>query len=162
MQIKEIFKNKKQALPIGTKQITEAAHVLRDYKAAKRPLDTRIAQDELYWQGRYGSEVPKEVRDLGGSAWMFNSIANRHADMMDHLPTCTCLAREPGDQAQADMLSAVIPVILDRCAFQATYSDNLWYKLKHGVCAYGVFWNNELENGFGDVDVRRIDIGNIF
>ncbi len=163
MQIKDIFKKSKEAeLPIGQKEIVEAAKVLRTWREAKRPLDTRIAQDEQYWQGRYGSSASREVRDLGGSAWMFNSIANRHADMMDHLPTCTCLAREQGDQREADMLSAIIPVILDRCAFDATYSDNLWQKLKHGVCAYGVFWNNDLENGFGDVDVRRVDIGNLF
>lgn len=147
---------------MGLREIIEASRILRDYKAAKRPLDSRIAEDEQYWQGRYGSDAPKQVRDMGGSAWMFNSIANRHADMMDHMPTCTCLAREPGDQKEADMLSAVIPVILDRCAFEATYSDNLWFKLKHGVCAYGVFWNNDLENGFGDVDVRQVDIGSLY
>lgn len=163
MQIKDIFKKKQvAALPIGQKEIAEAARILRDWKAAKRPLDSRISQDEQYWQGRYGSEAPREVRDMGGSAWMFNSIANRHADMMDHLPTCTCLAREPGDEQEAQTLSSVIPVILDRCAFEATYSDNLWYKLKHGVSAYGVFWNNDLENGFGDVDVRRVDVGSLF
>ncbi len=163
MQIKDIFKTKQPAaLPIGEREITEAAKTLQQWRTAKRPLDMRIEQDEKYWQGRYGSEVPAEQRDLGGSAWMFNSIANRHADMMDHLPTCTCLAREEGDQDEAQMLSAVIPVILDRCAFDATYSDNMWYKLKHGVSAYGVFWNNELENGFGDVDVRRVDIGSLF
>ena len=162
MQIKEIFRKKQEVQPIGLREITEAARILRDYRAAKAPLDTRISQDELYWQGRYGSEAPRQVRDMGGSAWMFNSIANRHADMMDHLPTCTCLAREESDQAEADMLSAVIPVLLDRCAFEATYSDNLWYKLKHGVCAYGVFWNNDMENGFGDVDVRRIDVGSLY
>ncbi len=163
MQIKDIFQKKKEkTLPIGQKEITEAARILRNWRAAKQPLDTRIAQDELYWQGRYGSNAPREVRDLGGSAWLFNSIANRHADMMDHLPTCTCLAREPGDSQEAATLSSVIPVILDRCAFDATYSDNLWYKLKHGVCAYGVFWNNDLENGFGDVDVRSVDVGSLY
>lgn len=163
MQIKDMFKKKQQdALPVGEREILQAAKILRDWRAAKRPLETRIEQDEKYWQGRYGSDAPAAQRDLGGSAWMFNSIANRHADMMDHLPTCSCLAREEGDQAEAEMLSAVIPVILDRCAFDATYSDNMWYKLKHGVSAYGVFWNNELENGFGDVDVRRVDIGNLY
>ena len=163
MQIKDIFKKKsEEVLPIGQKEIAQACRTLRAWREAKRPLDTRISQDEAYWQGRYGSEAPRQVRDLGCSAWLFNSIANRHADMMDHLPTCTCLAREPGDQAQAEMLSAVIPVILDRCAFDATYSDNLWQKLKHGVCAYGVFWNNDLENGFGDVDVRRVDLSSLY
>ena len=162
MQIKEIFKQKKPALPIGEAEIARATKILLDWRAAKQPLDSRIASDERYWQGRYGSEAPAEVRDTGCSAWLFNSIANRHADMMDHLPVCTCLAREQSDTEQADALSAIIPVILDRCEFDALYSDNMWFKLKHGVSAYGVFWNNALENGFGDIDVKRIEIQNLF
>jgi hypothetical protein len=30
------------------------------------------------------------------------------------------------------------------------------------VCAYGVFWDNSLENGLGDVQVKKIDLLNIF
>ena len=162
MTIKDIFKKKEQESPaIGTKEIVHAAKILRDWRAAKRPLDSRLQSDELYWQGRYGSQAPAAVRDLGCSAWMFNSIANRHADMMDNLPTCICLPREPGDEGEASALSQIIPVILDRCGFDSVYSDNMWYKLKHGVSAYGVFWNNGLENGFGDVDVCRIDVQNL-
>ena len=163
MQIKDIFKKKTaEKEPITEREITRAARILRDWRAAKRPLDSRLQSDEIYWQGRYGSEAPAQVRDLGCSAWMFNSIANRHADMMDHFPVCTCLPREQSDEEQAKMLSQIVPVILERCGFDAVYSDNMWYKLKHGVSAYGVFWNNRLENGFGDVDVRRVDVQNMY
>ncbi len=162
MQIKDIFgKKDRERLPITQKEIAAAAKTLGDWQAAKRPLDTRLEQDELYWQGRYGSQAPGEVRDLGCSAWMFNSIANRHADMMDNFPVCTCLPREQGDEAEAAMLSDIIPVVLDRCDYGSVYSENMWYKLKHGVAAYGVFWNNELENGFGDVDVCRLDVASV-
>ena len=162
MQIKDIFgKKDREKLPIGQKEIAAAARLLKDWRAAKRPLDSRLSSDEVYWQGRYGSNAPAEVRDLGCSAWLFNSIANRHADMMDNFPTCTCLPREQSDEAEAKMLSDVIPVVLDRCDFGSVYSENMWYKLKHGVSAYGVFWNNHLENGFGDVDVRRLDVASI-
>ncbi|MBE6675262.1 MAG: hypothetical protein E7594_00325 [Ruminococcaceae bacterium] len=163
MTIKDIFKKKDQERPaIGQEEIAKAARILRDWRAAKRPLDSRIQSDETYWQGRYGSGAPANVRDLGCSAWLFNSIANRHADMMDNLPTCICLPREPGDEPEASLLSQIIPVILDRCGFDAVYSDNLWYKLKHGVSAYGVFWNNDMENGFGDIDVCRVDVQNLY
>lgn len=162
MKIKDIFEKKdRPSQPITQKEIAQAMQTLRDWQAAKRPLDSRLASDEAYWQGRYGSDAPAAVRDLGGSAWLFNSIANRHADMMDNFPVCTCLPREQSDEGEAKLLSDIIPVILDRCDFSATYSENVWYKLKHGVCAYGVFWNNALENGFGDVDVRRLDVTNM-
>jgi hypothetical protein len=42
MQIKEIFKKKQEPLAIGVKEITRAAHILRDYRAGKRSLDARI------------------------------------------------------------------------------------------------------------------------
>ena len=163
MTIKDIFKKKEQErLPITEQEIARAFRMLQNWRQAKQPLDQRLQSDEMYWQGRYGSRAPAEIRDLGCSAWMFNSIANRHADMMDHFPICTCLPREKSDVEQARMLSEIIPVILDRCDFGELYSDNMWYKLKHGISAYGVFWNNHLENGFGDVDVRRVDIQNIY
>ena len=163
MQIKDIFKRKEsEKLPVTREEIAKAARILRDWRAARRPLDSRLQSDEIYWQGRYGSQAPAEVRDLGCSAWMFNSIANRHADMMDHMPTCTCLPREQSDRGEAEVLSQIIPVILDRCGFEALYSDHLWYKLKHGISAFGVFWNNRLENGYGDIDVRRVEMRNLY
>ena len=163
MTIKEIFKKKEQQpMPITEQEVARAARILRDWRAQRRPLDSRLQSDELYWQGRYGSDAPAQVRDLGCSAWLFNSIANRHADMMDNMPLCICLPREQSDEGEARVLSQIIPVILDRCGFDAVYSDNMWYKLKHGISAYGVFWNNHLENGFGDVDVCRIDVQNLY
>jgi hypothetical protein len=82
--------------------------------------------------------------------------------MMENIPTAICLAREPGDEMDAKALSAILPVILERSNFEQAYSENMWQKLKHGTCAYGVFWNNELENGLGDIDIRFVDILNLF
>ena len=60
------------------------------------------------------------------------------------------------------MLSDILPVITQRCEFEETYSDNVWSKLKHGMAAYGVFWNPALENGLGDIDIKRVDVLNLF
>ena len=90
------------------------------------------------------------------SAWLFNSIANKHADAMDNYPEPVILPREYNDKDEAKALSSILPVILERNDFEKTYSDAWWYKLKTGTACYGVFWNNRLEKGKGDSDIKQI------
>ena len=105
---------------------------------------------------------PEEERPEPTSAWMFNSIANKHADIMDNYPEPNVLPREQADEPDADTLSSILPVVFERNEYEATYSRASWYKLKHGVAAKGVFWDQEREDGLGDVDIHFIDILNIF
>ena len=156
---------------IGKKDIEKAVACLKKYKDGKANLESRIVEEERWWKLRHwdvirGSNSSKlqgeEERPEPTSAWLFNSIANKHADMMDNYPEPNVLPREQMDEADADTLSSILPVVFERNNYEQTYSESAWYKLKHGVSAKGVFWNNDLENGLGDIDVRFIDILNIF
>ena len=100
--------------------------------------------------------------DEYASAWLFNSIANKHADAMDNFPSVSCLPREESDRASAEILSQVLPVIFERNGFEKLYSDAWWYKLKAGTAVYGVFWNPRKLNGLGDIEIRQIDVLNLF
>ncbi len=135
--------------------ILGAIQTLKDYKNARVSFESRLMREREYWRGQYSSE--KE-----GSSWLFNSIVSKHADVLDNVPVATCLARECGDEKDAEILSKIIPVITDRCDFEHTYSENSWQKLKHGTAVYGVFWNSALSYGDGDIDIRRINIDNVF
>ena len=138
---------------------------LRDYKQAKAPLEARLEEEELWWQLRHWEVIGSggaEDENAPTSAWLFNNIANKYADAMDNYPEPAVLPREPGDRKDAEQLSRILPVIMERCGFEQTYSDAWWYKLKHGTAVYGVFWDNELEQGLGDIDIARIDLRNIF
>ncbi len=146
---------------ITSAHILEAAERLRDYKAGKQTLDARLADETNWWHSRYGQEGKADA-GRSTSAWLFNSIAHKHADLCDNYPVCRILPREPGDEDEATMLSSILPVITQRCHFERIYSDNAWSKLKHGLAGYGVFWNPALENGFGDIDIRRVDVANLF
>lgn len=158
---------------IDKKAIDEATQTLKDYKAGKANFEQRITEEERWWKlrhwdvirGKHAAETqqnPEEQRPEPTSAWMFNSIANKHADMMDNFPEPNVLPREAADEQDAKTLSSVLPVIFERNEYEQTYSRAAWYKLKHGVAAKGVFWNKELENGLGDIDIRFIDMLNIF
>lgn len=152
---------------VDEKRIKEATGILEKYKAGKANLEERIVKDELWYELRHwevmrSREKEPSARVEPSSAWLFNSIMNKHADAMDNFPEPVVLPRERSDEESAKTLSSVIPVVMETNDFEATYSDNWWEKLKHGTGVYGIFWNPEKENGLGDVDIREIDLLNIF
>ena len=156
---------KMEKMPVGAKQVREAQEELRRFRRARAERENRVREEERFFRMRVSPKVHrnKEGEEFAPrSAWLVNTILQKHADMMEHMPTASCLAREPGDVEDAKALSSILPVVLDRCEFESVYSDNMWAKLKHGMCAYGVFWNNALENGLGDIDVRRIEMSRLF
>ena len=145
---------------IGVPEVRHAGELLATYRRGRAEVEKRLQEEESWFRGRmaprahYNSEGESFAPT---SAWLLNSVLQKHADMMDYIPTAVCLAREPGDEADAKALSEIIPVILERSGFSECYSRNMWTKLKHGFCIYGVFWNGELQNGIGDIDVRRVN-----
>jgi hypothetical protein len=42
------------------------------------------------------------------------------------------------------------------------YSDAAYKKLKTGTAVYSVLWNSDAEGGLGDIDIRTVDMLNIF
>ena len=147
-----IFMNKKGK--ITAPDVLSARGILAEYKRAKGALERRYVLEDKLWRDVYTSG--------GSSSWIFNSIVNKHADIVEKMPTSVCLPRERRDEAAADRLTRIIPVITDRAHFESAYSDNAWEKLKHGTAAYGVFWNTSLEDGLGDIDLRALSIGDMF
>lgn len=135
-------------------ELVSAKATLAAFKRGKREIEERLMRERRVWGDVYSSD--------GSSSWIFNSIVNKHADIIDAIPTCTCLPREKRDEAVADALTKIIPVITERAGFEQTYSENAWEKLKHGTAIYGVFWNTALEGGLGDVDVRSLKLSDIF
>ena len=144
-------------------RILEAMATLREYKAGKQRLETRIVENDKWWRMRHGDirqgeEAAPQVR----SAWLLNSILNKHADAMDNFPQASVLPREEGDKDAAKVLSQVLPVILEQNGFDAVWSDAWFHKLQAGAAVYGVFWNQRRLNGLGDVEIRNIDLLNLF
>lgn len=155
---------------IGEKEVEEAIATLTKYKNGKANLENQIVENEQWFRMRQWDVIRKKRAEEGdktiepepSSGWLFNAILNKHADAMDNYPEPVVLPREAGDEESARTLSAVLPVVLENCNFEETYSDNWWSKLKHGAAAYGVFWNTTKNNGLGDIDIRQIDILKLF
>jgi len=155
---------------ITEKDVQKASEILRKYKEGKTSLEERIVTDELWWEQRHWEAIGRGKKDVPNpyhgpeptSAWLFNAILNKHADAMDNYPEPVVLPREQSDKISAQVLSEVLPVVLEYNEFDKCYNDNWWEKLKHGTAAYGVYWDVEKENGLGDIDIRKIDLLNLF
>ena len=152
--------------PVGEAQIIEAEAILRKYKEGKVNLENRIIEDEEWWKLRHWEQFKTKSANPDDpepcSAWLFNSVINKHADFMDNYPDPVVLPREKSDEPTAKILSAVVPCIMDQNGFESTYSDICWYKIKKGTGVYGVFWNSSKENGVGDIEIKKQDILNLF
>lgn len=152
-----------QKKAIDKEAILKANEILKKYKEGKANLERKIIDNEQWYKMRHWECMRDKTDDVQStSAWLFNCIANKHADAMDNFPSPNVLPREEGDKADAQMLSSIIPVILDQNEFEKTYSDVWNYKLKSGTGVYGVFWDKDKLNGLGDIAIRKVDLINLF
>lgn len=150
---------------IGEKEVKHAMEILQKYKSCKENLEKRIVENEEWFKMQHWKMLRKGKEKESvepASAWLFNMLLNKHADLMDNYPEALILPREESDEPAADMLSSIIPVILEQNDYEQTYSDCGWYRLKTGTSVQGVFWDNSKLNGLGDVSIRKCDIINLF
>ena len=167
MEEKEIMttENTPVRIGIGAEQLREAAQTLRKYKQGKANLEQRVIDNEEWYRLRHWEclrQGSKKQQVEPVSAWLLNSIANKHADAMDNFPAPNILPREPGDVKEARQLSAIVPVVLEQAGFEATYSEGWWDKIIGGTAIYGVFWDGSKLGGLGDIAVEPVDILNLF
>ena len=151
-------------LPIGEKEIQKAYSTLLKYKAAKANLEKRIVDNQQWYKLRQWECLRKnektQIEPVSG--WLFNAIANKHADAMDNFPSVSILPREKGDEQEAKMLSAIVPAVLDECDFESVYSEVMDDKLIAGTGIYGVFWDAGKLNGLGDIEISPVDVIDLF
>ena len=147
-------------LPIGPEEVAEAAQILQRYKAGKAALDKRLVDNELWFRMGHWKNYQnpmKEGKPQPTSGWLFNSIANKHADAMDNYPSPNVLPRAEDDEAAAQALSSVLPVVLEQADYEQVYSDTWWRKLKQGTGVKGVFWDPEQRVGVVEITERPMN-----
>ncbi len=160
------FENTGQELQaIGTEEVAMAAQLLQRYKSGKAALDARIIDNELWFRMQHWKNYKNkqmEGKPTPSSGWLFNSIANKHADAMDNYPEPNVLPRAADDEETARVLSKVLPVVLEQADYEQVYSDTWWRKLKQGTGVKGIFWDPALRGGLGDIAIQSMDLLNLY
>ena len=154
----------KNEAPIGPDRLRRARQDLNRYREGKANLERRVIENEQWYRLRHWECIRRgagsQVEPTSG--WLFNAIANKHAEAMDNYPSPNVLPREEGDREKAQALGSILPVILQQEDFEDTYDRVMDDKLKSGTGIYGVFWDPEKLEGLGDISIRRMDILNLY
>ena len=157
---------KTQAMPVDRTRLQEMTRTLQKYKSGKSSIERRTVAAENWWKLRNQVEERRSTEGLAGfqavSGWLHNVIVSKHADAMEAFPEPCILPREAGDKQEADILSKIVPVILEQNDFEKTYSDAMWQKLKTGTGVYKVYWDQDKLGGLGDIAIERVDLLNVF
>lgn len=149
---------------VGPEQVRKAYETYKKYRSGLEAFQQRVINAEEWWKNNHwerfqGGDKDTDLKPV--SAWMFNSLINKHADFIDNYPCPAILPREASDEETAKLLSEVVPVILKNNGFAKTYNANCWDKPKIGTSVYAVMWNPSKENGLGDIEVSNVDVLNI-
>ena len=159
-------------LPINEDTIKDAAQRLEEYRNAKKVIDNKATQNHEWWRMRHWPQIQSQKADAGiskqkgepkaTSAWLFNSIINKHADIMDNFPKPNVLPRQQDDVADAKSLSDIVPVILEQNGYKKVYSNAAYDLVIDGGTITGVFWDSSKNDGLGDVAIKQTDVHNMF
>ncbi len=149
---------------IGEEEVKKALETLSKYKEGKTNLENNIVENEKWFKMRHSEFLRRSNSDdpTPSSAWLLNSILNKHADAMDSFPEPNVLAREQSDKATAEMLSSILPVVLEQNDYEQVYSQKIYDKVNNGTGIEGIFWDSRKNNGIGDITIRTIDLLSIF
>ena len=159
-----------QAAPqrIGEDRLIEAEKILMQYKQGKASVDRRIINAQDWWKMRNWAQIENNRGTRGATeiksatAWLWNCIVGKHAEAMDSYPEPVILPRMKEDKAEAQMLSEIIPVILQMNGFEDEYSKAQRQKFQEGTGGYHVGWDKSKLGGIGDISVKNINLLNLY
>lgn len=149
-------------LPIGEAEIRKATDILQKYKTGKKQLEDKIIENEQFWKLRHWESAEGEKKKIRSTAWLWNAVMSKLADMNDAYPEPSFLARAQDDEAEAEKLTSIVPVILEMNNYRETYNICCEDKLKNGASCTGVFWDKNKHGGLGDISIKEIDLLNLF
>lgn len=148
---------------IGEEEVANLNKILEEYMQGKKSIDDKATENYEWWKQRHWNYANTANKDEHrASAWLFNSIINKHADIMDSFPKPNILPREQDDEEDAKTLSKIFPTILEQSKYKKVYSNTANDLLITGGEIVGTFWDNELRDGMGDISIKQIDIHNLF
>lgn len=148
---------------IGKREIREAIAILQKYKNGKANLENRIVEENLWWRRRHWKQLARQKdKNVPAGAQLFTSIENKIADIYDNMPDCAFLPRSADDEEAAEILTSVMPAVLEQNGMSNAYCNVARDKVTAGTGFYAVLWNQHKLNGIGDIDICAVSALNLY
>ena len=136
-------------------------------KTHRSAIDTQWDSYYKYFIGKQW-KFPNPVRPRND--WQAQITSNQilanieavHAAIMDVEPEIGVSATSPDQQPYATTMQGAIDAIYRRRGVKKSIGDASKDSLIYGVGFLKVFWNPDLENGLGDIDVKHVPTGHMF
>ena len=126
---------------ITDRDVEEFESILEEYRTAKQMIDHKATVNQEWWRMRHWQQMASDgenEEEKSTSAWLFNSIINKHADIMDNYPKPNILPRSPQMEQEAKMLSEIIPIIDDRNDYERIYDSKAYDLLIDEMAAWAI------------------------
>ena len=93
---------------VGPEQVRKAYETYKKYRSGLEAFQQRVINAEEWWKNNHwerfqGGDKDTDLKPV--SAWLFNSLINKHADFIDNYPCPAILPREASDEETAKLLS---------------------------------------------------------
>lgn len=152
---------------IDSEWCKKANEKLQLYANDKALLDERVIESNEWYMHRHWQIIKALTIDTKDepeptTAYLFNSMCNKHADAMDAYPESVFLPRSRDDEKVASELCSVVAAMKEECKYLKVYSKKWWDKIISGTGITGVFWDFHKNGGAGGIEIRRISILNLF
>lgn len=158
---------KRQQEIVTEDTIRMAYERMKKYQEGKSSIDQKATDNQEWWRGRHWGQIQKRNRSMVDdqkptSSWLFNSIINKMADMMDNYPKPNVLPREADDVQDAEALGEIVPVILEQNNYEDLYKTKALDYIGDGTAITCVLWDSSKHEGMGDIVINQVDLHNIF
>lgn len=141
--------------------VDEAYRLFKQYYEALRPFREKVIENEEYWRtNHWVNENVPDTEPKPVTPILFSTVESMLADIMDNFPEPVVRAEEVNDEAIADEIGDIVKWILDKRNYKTTFRKNKRDLLIKGASVTQIFWNKDLYNGLGDIDIINWDIKN--
>lgn len=151
-----------QKMPKQKQELIEKAYDLFDeFYSGTLEFRRKCIDNEEFYRANHWANIPsKPGEPQPVTPVLFSTIESLLSDVMDSYPEPVILGQEEGDDKVADDVNDIINYILKRRRYKSTFRNKCRQALKKGVSVQEVYWDKELYNGLGDVNIREWDILN--
>ena len=134
-------------------RINKASAILDEYRKGKQVLEQKTIENEDFWKQRQYEcyTRPNNEQYIPASAWLWNCIVNKHSQLVAAYPKFNIIPRRKENEAEAEVLTEIMPIVLRQAGYRKTYSKVSRYKVTQGTGVTGVFWDGNADNGIGNV-----------
>lgn len=149
---------------INVDRISKASAILDEYRKGKQVLEQKTIENEDFWKQRQYEcyTRPNNEQFIPASAWLWNCIVNKHSQLVAAYPKFNIIPRRKENEAEAEVLTEIMPIVLRQAGYRKTYSKVSRYKVTQGTGVTGVFWDGNADNGIGNVVLKKCDLLSLF